>query len=209
MTQGEPHGLTQRDAQWLAWSYFQQHASQRVSFFNFFVVLASSMVFALTTAIAQFKLYQVGVVAGMALSATTFVFWKIDERNKMMTKIGEDALREFESNYAFAPSASEPDGCPPAVQIFRREAWLTDRIRNERSALPAWRRQVSMSKSLNLMYSMYALIGLLFAAVSLWAWVASPPMARTTSPTSSPAATAPASVSYPIDPSAATSASAP
>jgi hypothetical protein len=93
--------VTESDALDLAWRYFQQHASQRISFFNFFVVLASSMVAVLAAALFQLNVYPLGVAVGLMLAFLSFVFWKVDERNKHLTKIGEKALIELESRYVF------------------------------------------------------------------------------------------------------------
>lgn len=152
----------------LAWMYFQQHASQRVSFFNFFIVLATSLTAVLVTAVFQFRVLLLGAAVGLMLSFTSFVFWKIDQRNKHLTKMGENALRELESCFPLPASGSAMPKHPHPIQVFTHEAWRTTCTRQEERDEPMWKREFSFSKSLNLLFLVYGSVGLLGAGTSVF-----------------------------------------
>lgn len=153
----------------LAWKYFQQHASQRISFFNFFVVLASSMVALLVAALFQLKAYPIGAAVGLMLAFISFIFWKVDERNKHLTKTGEHALKELESRYGFLPKFDDAtaDKGPAVLRIFTREEWATKKLREAQRGRPIWRRQLSLSRCLDLLFIVYGIAGCIGAALAI------------------------------------------
>jgi len=61
------------------------------------------MVALLVAALFQLKAYPIGAAIGLMLAFISFIFWKVDERNKHLTKTGEHALKELESRYGFLP----------------------------------------------------------------------------------------------------------
>jgi len=86
----------------MAWAYFQQHANQRIGYFNFFVIFSSLMTTGLLTTFREnFRVHYIGVVIGVLQMIFSFVFWKIDDRNKFFTKNGENAIKKIEKNYFF------------------------------------------------------------------------------------------------------------
>ncbi len=94
-----------------AWRYFEIHAGQRMSMFNFFIVLAG---FALAgigaTLQASQALSVIGIALGILLSLLSFVFWKLDQRAAFLVKHSETALKEIEEKLL-----------PAAAHIFRDE----------------------------------------------------------------------------------------
>lgn len=82
----------------LAWDYFAAHASQRMSIFNFYIILSSLTA---TTYFASFKpdsnLQPARWLLASSLCFFAFIFWKLDGRNKELIKNAEAALRYFEA----------------------------------------------------------------------------------------------------------------
>src|SRR5437660_1215676 len=90
-----------------AWDYFSLHASQRITIFNFYIVLSSLTI---TSYFASFKgewsLPAARPVLSAMLCLFAFIFWKLDQRNKLLIKNAEEALRHFERNTA-APDVAK------------------------------------------------------------------------------------------------------
>ena len=81
-----------------AWDYFSLHADQRLKTFHFFILI-SAFIFTSCAALARI----IGVSFWMAIpmfsiSLLAFAFWKLDKRNKQLVRVGEEALKEIESN---------------------------------------------------------------------------------------------------------------
>lgn len=80
-----------------AWRYFELHAAQRLSLFNFFTALASVNLAGLgATFLANRALSPLGALLGLVLALLSFVFWKLDQRVSFLVKHGEEALSGLE-----------------------------------------------------------------------------------------------------------------
>lgn len=160
---GEKSTITEKEVLDFVWKYFQQHAAQRVSYFNFFVLFASSMAAGMISTF-QFKAYILGVAIGLLLSFMSFIFWKFDQRNKYLIKISEKALIELESNFPFNTQDQKLD----AIKIFTRENLLTNSLKIYQQTQPFWKRQFSHSNCLNLLFVVFGFIGILSASLSMF-----------------------------------------
>lgn len=80
-----------------AWRYFELHANQRMSVFNFVLAL-SGVASAGLAALLQgsSRLSFLGVLRGVLLALVAFVFWKLDQRVSFLIKHAEAALSELE-----------------------------------------------------------------------------------------------------------------
>ncbi|KAA0891611.1 hypothetical protein [Oryzomonas rubra] len=150
----------------IAWKYFQQHASQRISYFNFFVLFSSFMTTGLiTTFHPQFRAHAVGVAIGFMQVFLSFIFWKVDERNKFLTRIGENAIKEIEKKY-------ELEGCcqhnPHPIQMFLHEVAQTENVLNDQKNVPFLKKQISHSKSFNMIFVVYAFVGFCGACFAIY-----------------------------------------
>jgi len=80
-----------------AWDYFQLHASQRMTIFNFYLISSSLIV---TCYFASFKvdanLQEARPILSVLLCMIAFVFWKLDQRTKFFIKNAESTLKYFE-----------------------------------------------------------------------------------------------------------------
>src|SRR5690349_3082540 len=90
-------GATLKEQRDYAWSYFQLHANQRMTSFNFFVVIAALLTTGLARSLENdFKYHFVGVCLGFSLMITAFIFWKLDQRVRHLIKHAEAALKDIE-----------------------------------------------------------------------------------------------------------------
>jgi hypothetical protein len=133
-----------------AWRYFELHAAQRMSMFNYFLVLFGLVSAGLAGALqADGALRVAGVFLGIALTVTTHVFGKLDERSSFLVKHAEAALREAEA------------AVPLAVgRLFFHEPGETE---DARALAKIW----TYGTSFRLIFCVARLVGILGAGLSL------------------------------------------
>ena len=91
--------MTEEDLRKQAWDYFQLHATQRLTTFNFYVGISSLLVGGLAATIkGDFEVPLLGGVVGVLLLVFSLVFWKLDQRNSDLIKGAERALMYFEAS---------------------------------------------------------------------------------------------------------------
>ena len=134
-----------------AWDYFAAHSSQRITTFNFYIVLASVTS---TTYFSSFKadsnLQDVRPALAALLVLFSFVFWSLDRRNRFLIKNAESALMIFES---------ESTNVDPRTKLFSLEAnAVSPRLRGFRR-LAVWKWALSYSDCFNLVFLIFASIG--------------------------------------------------
>jgi len=136
-----------------AWDYFNTHASQRMTIFNFYVVLSSVTA---TSYFASFKadsnLESARWLLAVLLCFFAFIFWKLDQRNKALIKNAERALRWFEQ-------AEQVD---TVAKVFTQEELETKGKIDESKGwrvLLFWRLHLSYSDCFNFVYVTFALVG--------------------------------------------------
>jgi hypothetical protein len=142
-----------------AWDYFTVHASQRISIFNFYIVLSSLIT---TTYFASFKSdtnwQVVRACLGGLLCLFSFIFWKLDQRTKIFVKTAERALRQFENM---------EEKYPPSVKVFTQEEIETgSRSLKGWHRLLFWRIHLSYSDSFNSVFIIFFALGLLGLCLS-------------------------------------------
>ena len=149
-----------------AWDYFVTHASQRMTIFNFYIVLSSVTV---TSYFASFKndsnLESARWILALLLCLFAFIFWKLDERNKTLIKNAERALKYFEDG----------DSSDVVTKVFTQEEADTNQKRARAKGfgrLFFWRLHLSYSDCFNFVYAVFAIIGLGGLVQVLWTRVA-------------------------------------
>jgi hypothetical protein len=91
--------LSTKDTLDHAWNYFVLHAGQRMSLFNFFLVLAGLVAAGLAACIQQSgPLQLLGAALGLLLTLVSFIFWKLDQRVSFLLKHAENAIANIESS---------------------------------------------------------------------------------------------------------------
>jgi len=94
----EPQGIAEKDWLDLSWKYFQQHAQQRISYFNFFVIFSTILTTGIVSTYQKtFGLTHLGFPLGLLQVFLAFMFYKLDERNKLLTKQAEKMIRYIET----------------------------------------------------------------------------------------------------------------
>lgn len=90
-------GMSDKDHLDHAWRYFQLHATQRITVFNFYVAASGLMVAGLIYSLRggnETALYSVAAGIGLVLLST--VFWKLDRRVRAMIKASEGTIIKIE-----------------------------------------------------------------------------------------------------------------
>lgn len=80
-----------------AWRYFELHANQRMTVFNFFLVATGLLATGIAASVQSGKgLSLIGMVLGILLSFISFIFWKLDQRVCFLMKRAEGAISMLE-----------------------------------------------------------------------------------------------------------------
>lgn len=83
----------QKNMRTYAWGYFVQHAEQRLKTFNFYVLFCTVVIGSFSTLITKTGTHAIYCVLPALLPFFSFVFYKLDERTKMLIRNAEDALK--------------------------------------------------------------------------------------------------------------------
>lgn len=154
--------IQEKDILDLAWKYFQQHAQQRISFLHFFVIFSGLITTALLTTFQEkYQAHTIGISLGILLSIISFIFWKIDDRNKFLTKLGENAIKEIESKYDFITNYDNLE----KLKLFSYEEERTKEVKKNGNIIT---RQMSHGKSYNLIFLIFFIIGIVGSLSSIY-----------------------------------------
>jgi hypothetical protein len=135
-----------------AWRYFELHAAQRMTVFNFFLILAGLVAAGIGTALqASPKLSILAAVLGILLAFLAFIFWKLDQRVCFLTKSAERAMAATESSL------------PTYCQLFLNEPVQTKTARAEGNP---WTRPWTYGRSFRVTFWTTGLFGIGAAIVA-------------------------------------------
>lgn len=130
-----------------AWRYFELHAQQRMTVFNFFLAITGLVAAGIGVGLqAGTKFSALVSLLGMFLSLVSFLFWKLDQRVSIMIKNAEKAL------FAIEKIATIQD-----VSIFS----LDQANNNSKGLLSIW----TYGRCFRVSFLTVGLIGLAFAAI--------------------------------------------
>jgi len=156
--------LEPKDLLDIGWKYFQQHAQQRIAYFNFFVVFSVLVTSCLMTTFQEkFEIHYVGIFLGVCQIIISYVFWKIDERNKFLTKHGENLIQKIENKYILAENDLEKE----ELSLFSTEEKHTCNIRSAQKGKGFLKKQISHSTSFRIIFIFFFLIGLFGMIMSI------------------------------------------
>ena len=80
--------------------YFEIHAAQRLTVFNFYVAISGAILAALAAISQGPQRYAlVGVILGLLLATISFLFSKLDSRTAFLIKHAESIIKKIESDY--------------------------------------------------------------------------------------------------------------
>lgn len=111
-----------------AWKYFALHADQRIKTFNFFLVLCALILGGAITFLRDVDAYGSAAVAALSLSFTSFIFWRLDIRNRQLVECAEEALRYLESQESLPNQGDEPN----PLKLFLHERYHRASLRQQR-----------------------------------------------------------------------------
>jgi hypothetical protein len=83
-----------------AWRYFELHAQQRITVFNFFIAITGLLATGIGLSLQQEGKYlYLCSILGAFMIFISIIFWKLDHRVSMLIKNSETALQFIESNF--------------------------------------------------------------------------------------------------------------
>jgi hypothetical protein len=137
-----------------AWKYFELHAAQRLSMFNFFVAFSTVALAGLGASIQGGRNFEfAGLLIGAIIPVITFVFWHLERRTAFLVKHGEQAI-----------VALERELLPAGARIFGSEPVASDPLRLSQNRW--WKRHRSYREGFETIFIIVACIGIFGAAFS-------------------------------------------
>ncbi len=162
MTESSNHKKTSiSDKDWLdlSFKHFLQHAQQRVQHFNYFIIFSSILTTAtIATFQSNFQAHYLGIGLGIIQIFLSFVFSKLDDRNRFLIKHAENVIKNIEQDYVKANSQ--------CYSLFTSEEIETVKEKDKNIGRHFFVRPMSHKKSYNLIYSAFGLIGLTAIIIS-------------------------------------------
>lgn len=148
------------DKEWLdlAWKYYQQQSQQRFSIFNFFVVFSTILISGYVNALDK-GFTSIGITIGLLQIFLTFMFLKIEARNKFMTKHAENIIKKLEAAYFSEGNEN--------YSLFSSEEQATNELRQLQAKQSLFSKQWSFRQSFALIYKVFITIGLLAIVYAL------------------------------------------
>ena len=151
----EDNSATRQELSQRAWDYFEMHGTQRLTTFNFYIVFSSIVAASLLTPLQSGQATRAGLLPGLLLIFLSFVFWKLDVRNKDLIKAAEAALKYFEQTSNLQDTGDEPH----IAKIFLHEEFMTCQRKQKKSVF-FWKNHFSYSNSFNIIFACFGLVGL-------------------------------------------------
>lgn len=157
------NSLELKDQMEYAWNYFKLHAGQRMSLFNFFVVMSALLTGGLVRSLNNdFEYPFIGLVLGLGLIVVSFIFWKLDQRVRYLIKLAETALKKIESCLL-----AEEESKDNPLALFSAEENKTEKLQKGTS-WKFWKLHMHYSKCFELVYIAFAAIGFIGMILAIW-----------------------------------------
>jgi len=148
--------MTDEELRKQAWDFFQMQTGQRLTTINFYIAIASLLSTGLAASFkADINLPYLGVAFGLLLILFSFIFWKLDQRNRDLIQGAEATLKFFESKASFEDEADAPH----IAKRFTREEFDTKNKNSKRSRL-FWRNHLSYSQCFRFIFVIFGCVGL-------------------------------------------------
>lgn len=145
-----------------AWAYFDRHAEQRLKTFNFYILLCTALVAGIVALSREPNGFETAWVFGFLGASVSFVFWKLDVRNRELVKHSEEALKRLENELDLP---NEDDGSPNRCKLFLHEAAESSRRLDAGESLLA--KRFSYTNCFNWLFCLFGFGGLLVTLLSL------------------------------------------
>ncbi|MCK4369162.1 MAG: hypothetical protein KAV68_05840 [Dehalococcoidales bacterium] len=145
------------------WNYFQVHAAQRLTTFNFYILISTLIATGFLIVIKDMPI--LALLLSVVLILLSFVFWKLDARNKQLIRIAEAGLKYLESKDEIADKTREPH----ILNIFSYEEAQTKELRSKKTKW-IWNKVFTYSTCFNIVFIVFAVLGLfgvIFSVITL------------------------------------------
>lgn len=149
------------------WNYFQFHAGNRLITFRFFLIICGFLIGGIITSI-KLELNQViSILLSVLLSAFSFLFYKLDSRNRHLIKLSENGLKYIESKWNIETKKDEGKSLsivelPDFLKIFTFEECETEKIKKKNKWL-FMNRHFTFTSGFRAFFWIMGLIGILSA----------------------------------------------
>jgi len=131
------------DQRQYVWNYFQLHASQRLTTFKFYITISSIISTGYVAIVGTNVIPILAILFGFILSLLSFIFCKLDSRNKQLIKNAEEALKYLESIHDSSNGIPTNKNVASVLKIFTYEEEQTNRMKKDKSFWP-WRNVYSV-----------------------------------------------------------------
>ena len=84
-----------------AWKYFELHAKQRMTLFNFYITISTALIAGIGV-LLNFKEIPILLIItlGVLMVIFSLVFWLLDSRTRFFIHLAEKVIREIEIDYS-------------------------------------------------------------------------------------------------------------
>lgn len=147
-----------------AWKYFSLHADQRMKSFNFYIIMSTVTIGGMLTVIKESINILYALPVALLFTFISFIFWKLDIRNKQFIINSENALKYIEEHYGLECS----DGIPHILNIFQYEEHMTKKLKRFPKVQP-FKAHFSYSTCFNAVFIVFGISGLLSGFIILLA----------------------------------------
>jgi hypothetical protein len=104
-----------------AWGYFAIHAEQRMKTFHFYLILSTALISGFILGMTRIDNDKLLILApiGFLLTLVSFLFFKLDNRNKQLVRNGEYALNFLDELEDLMEEGEQPH----ILKIFAYDDW--------------------------------------------------------------------------------------
>ena len=145
---------TEKEVRRYAWNYFQLHAAQRMTVFNFYIAITAGLTTALAATFAL-NSHEAGVLLGPLIMLISFLFHKLDQRTQFLIAIAENSLKASERALSNDPRQTE--GQPG--MLFTLEEQETECAKKAKP-IRFWNRHFTYGQCLKYIFFVFGLCGL-------------------------------------------------
>ena len=165
MNNPEDANTVEKDLGDYAWKYFEFHANQRLTTFNFYIAVSGLVTTGLVASFHKsIEVSYLGIALGLLLVAFSYIFWNLDARNRLLVSYGEEALMVYERRF-------EENGNGNTVKIVYRELQDTrdhERSRNRLQQLLIPYRFTYSFRAIFLIFMVIGALGIIASVVDSW-----------------------------------------
>lgn len=135
------------------WDYFSMHADQRLKTFNYYLIVFAIFIGAFTNNLKENQNYTLLSIITFLSSIVSFVFWKLDKRNKQLIKNAEVAIKSIDDLLVI-----NAIGEVSPVNIFRYDDFIVIKQDEKKHFLY---KTYSYSKCFGIIFFVFTSLGLL------------------------------------------------